>query len=140
HAMSPQLGQGVNMALMDALALRGALRSDADVDAAIARYRRERATHVRIYQFWSRWLTPLFQSDRDAIAHLRDVALLPLGRIPGGRGQMLRVLSGLQRGWFGTVRLPQPFLERLDQIGKRRFTTPGVCERPQETDVVGSGR
>jgi len=114
HAMSPQLGQGVNMALMDALALRDALRAESTADAAIARYERERRAHVRIYQFWSRWLTPLFQSDRDAIARLRDAALLPLGRMPGGRGQMLRVLSGLQRGWFGKLRLPPAFLERLD--------------------------
>jgi 2-polyprenyl-6-methoxyphenol hydroxylase-like FAD-dependent oxidoreductase len=68
HAMSPQLGQGVNMALIDAMALRDTLRSESSVDAALARYQRERLAHVRIYQFWSRWLTPLFQSDRDLIA------------------------------------------------------------------------
>jgi 2-polyprenyl-6-methoxyphenol hydroxylase-like FAD-dependent oxidoreductase len=113
HAMSPQLGQGVNMALMDALALRDALRDEASAAPALARYQRERRAHVRIYQFWSRWLTPLFQSDRDGVARLRDFALLPLGRMPGGRGQMLRVLSGLQRGWVGRVRLPGAFLDRL---------------------------
>jgi hypothetical protein len=26
---------------------------------------------------------------------------------------MLRVLSGLQRGWFGRLRLPEEFLQRL---------------------------
>ena len=114
HAMSPQLGQGVNMALMDALALRDALRVES-VEPAIARYERERRAHVRVYQFWSRWLTPLFQSDRDAVARLRDLAFLPLGRLPGGRGQMLRVLSGLQRGWTGRLRLPAAFLGRLGQ-------------------------
>jgi 2-polyprenyl-6-methoxyphenol hydroxylase-like FAD-dependent oxidoreductase len=116
HAMSPQLGQGVNMALMDALALREALRAEADVDAAIRRYQHERRSHVRIYQFWSRWLTPLFQSDRDLLARLRDLAFLPLGRLPVGRGQMLRVLSGLQHGWFGRMRLPEEFLRRLGEI------------------------
>jgi len=111
--MSPQLGQGVNMALIDALALRDALRAEAAVDAAIAHYQRERRAHVRIYQFWSRWLTPLFQSERDFVARLRDLAFLPLGRLPGGRGQMLRVLSGLQRGLFGRMRLAPEFLDRL---------------------------
>jgi len=119
HGMSPQLGQGVNMALMDALALRDALRVESAIDTAIARYQSERRAHVRIYQFWSRWLTPLFQSDRDGVARVRDLALLPLGRLPGGRGQMLRVLSGLQRGAFGRLRLPAAFLEKLQAIGAR---------------------
>jgi len=116
HSMSPQLGQGVNMALMDALALRDALRCEAGVDAAVARYESIRKTHVRIYQFWSRWLTPLFQSDRDTVASMRDLLLLPLGRLPGGRGKMLRVLSGLQRGWFGRLHLPAAFLEKLGEL------------------------
>ncbi len=116
HAMSPQLGQGVNMALMDALALRDALRVEAGIESALTRYERERRAHVRIYQFWSRWLTPLFQSDRDLVARIRDLTFLPLGRVPGGRGQMLRVLSGLQRGWTGRLRLPPSFLDRLASL------------------------
>lgn len=113
HAMSPQLGQGVNMALMDALALRDALRAHDDLAPALAAYGRGRGAHVAVYQFWSRWLTPLFQSDRDAVAGLRDVSFLPLGQLPGGRGQMLRVLTGTQRGWFGRLALPPGFLAGL---------------------------
>jgi len=121
HAMSPQLGQGVNMALMDALALRDALRAETTTEAALARYQHQRRSHVHIYQFWSRWLTPLFQSERNAAARVRDLTFLPLGRMPGGRGQMLRVLSGLQRGWFGRLQLPPTFLDRL---GKLQNTGP----------------
>ncbi|MBS7456898.1 FAD-dependent oxidoreductase [Coralloluteibacterium stylophorae] len=113
HAMSPQLGQGVNMALLDALALRDALRAEDDPDRAIARYQHVRRAHVGIYQFWSRWLTPVFQSDRDRIARLRDLAFLPMGRMPVARGQMLRVLSGTQRGMFGRLALPEGFLRAL---------------------------
>lgn len=113
HAMSPQLGQGVNMALMDALALRDALRTHTQVDAALAQYQRQRQAHVSIYQFWSRWLTPLFQSERDFVARMRDVGFLPLGRLPGGRGHMLRVLSGTQHGFFGSLKLKPEFLETL---------------------------
>ena len=116
HAMSPQLGQGVNMALMDALSLRDALRSRGRVDEALAGYERERRRHVGIYHFWSRWLTPLFQSDRDLVAKLRDLAFLPLGRLPGGRGHMLRVLSGTQRGMFGKLGLQAEF---IDALGKQ---------------------
>ena len=110
HAMSPQLGQGVNMALMDALALRDALRGSDDLPSALGRYEQERRRHVGLYQFWSRWLTPVFQSDRDLVAKARDLAFLPLGRLPGGRGHMLRVLSGTQQGLFGRRVLNPEFL------------------------------
>lgn len=116
HAMSPQLGQGVNMALMDAQCLRDALREEEGVEAALARYGRTRAGHVAIYQFWSRWLTPLFQSHRDLAASVRDIAMEPLGRVPGGRGHMLRVLSGLQHGFFGKFALRPDFLRVLDEL------------------------
>src|SRR5690606_34396999 len=113
HAMSPQLGQGVNMALMGAEALAGALRTAPSVDAALAAYQRERRAHVWIYQLWSRWLTPLFQSGYDTVARVRDAAFLPLGRMPGGRVQMLRVLTGTRRGLFGTAALDEAFVEAL---------------------------
>ncbi len=113
HAMSPQLGQGVNMALMDALALRDALRAESEVAGALARYERARRRHVAIYQFWSRWLTPLFQSEYDLIAKLRDISFLPLGKLPGGRGHMLRVLSGTQLGMFGKLALQEEFIRAL---------------------------
>lgn len=110
HAMSPQLGQGVNMALVDALALRDALRSRDDIQAALADYQRRRRAHLGIYHFWSRWLTPLFQSERDRLAAMRDRVFHPLSRVPGGRGQMLRVLTGTRSGWFGTFALSPAFM------------------------------
>jgi len=113
HAMSPQLGQGVNMALLDALALRDALRRQSSLDASLQAYEAERRAHVGIYQFWSRWLTPIFQSEHDFAARLRDIALRPLGRLPLGSGQMLRVLTGTQRGWLGRLRLPPGFVQAL---------------------------
>ncbi|AOS02144.1 oxidoreductase [Xanthomonas oryzae pv. oryzae] len=115
HAMSPQLGQGVNMALLDALAMRAALRAGADLDAALQRYQRERQAHVAMYHRWSRWLRPLFQSERDLWAQGRDVLLRPMGRVPGGRGHMLRVLSSTQHGWFGKLALVPEFVEALSQ-------------------------
>ena len=113
HAMSPQLGQGVNMALMDAMALRDALRTHADRDAALQAYQAQRRAHVAIYQYWSRWLTPLFQSERDGWARARDLLFQPMGRVPGGRGHMLRVLSGTQHGWLGRLPLSPDFAQAM---------------------------
>jgi 2-polyprenyl-6-methoxyphenol hydroxylase-like FAD-dependent oxidoreductase len=116
HAMSPQLGQGVNMALLDALGLRDALRSSPSVSAALDQMVAQRRRHVGIYHFWSRWLTPLFQSDRDGWARVRDLTFHPLSRMPGGRNQMLRVLSGTRQGWFGITALPAGFLQSLGAL------------------------
>ena len=113
HAMSPQLGQGVNMALADALALRDALRTASDLPDALDAYQRARRQHLGIYHVWSRWLTPLFQSDHDRIAALRDLLFHPLSRVPGGRGQSLRVLAGTCSGWFGRWPLPPGFVDAL---------------------------
>lgn len=117
HAMSPQLGQGVNMALLDALALRHALRMKDTLGVALTHYQRQRQRHVRIYQFWSRWLTPLFQSHHDFIARMRDIGLLPAGRMPGGRDHMLRVLTGVQHGVFGKLELDEAFMAALQTNG-----------------------
>lgn len=113
HAMSPQLGQGVNMALMDAMALRDALRDEPRVGDALARYQRIRRKHVSIYHFWSHWLTPLFQSERDVVAKIRDLSMLPLGKLPGGGSHMLRILSGTQQGWLGKLALEPGFIAAL---------------------------
>ncbi len=113
HAMSPQLGQGVNMALVDALALARQLRASASVGEAFAAYEAERKKHLAAYHRYSRWLTPLFQSHHDGIARLRDIAFLPAGRLPLARGHMLRVLAGVQQGWLGHYRLQGGFIDAL---------------------------
>ncbi len=100
HGMSPQLGQGVNMALLDAQALADALAVARDLDAALAAFARARERHVAIYRFLSRWLTPLFQSDHGWLGSLRDACFGPLGRMPVARTQMLRILAGSKRGWW----------------------------------------
>lgn len=104
HAMSPQLGQGANMALLDAQALASALQRAASIEGALAIYTRERRAHVPVYQFISRWLTPLFQSDHDQVARLRDALFGPFGRAPILRGEMLKVLAGVKCGMFGRLR------------------------------------
>jgi len=101
--------------LLDALALRDALRDRSALNAQLARYADERRRHVSVYQFWSRWLTPLFQSATRWPAQLRDLSFLPAGKRWPGKGLMLRVLSGTQLGWVGQRRLPADFLRALEE-------------------------
>ncbi|MBD8899732.1 NAD(P)/FAD-dependent oxidoreductase [Rhodanobacter sp. DHG33] len=100
HAMSPQLGQGVNMALLDAQSLADALVAHDNLALALRAHVRTRRRHLQVYQSMSRWLTPLFQSKHDRLAQLRDFAFGPLGRFPLARGQMLRILTGTKQGWW----------------------------------------
>ncbi|GAB1594967.1 FAD-dependent oxidoreductase [Lysobacter claricitrinus] len=123
HAMSPQLGQGVNMALLDAQGLRDALRAQTNVASALQRYQHERRAHLAAYHFWSRALTPLFQSHRDAAARVRDLTFHPLSRLPIARGMMLRVLTGTRRGWLSTHALPAGF---VDALPHRASTAPAL--------------
>lgn len=103
HAMSPQLGQGANMALLDANALAQSIAQNDSIAAALGQFDRVRREHVQIYQFVSRWLTPMFQSDAVFAAWLRDVFLYPVGRIPGIKTQTLKVLAGVQKGLWGSL-------------------------------------
>ncbi|MCF2869742.1 FAD-dependent monooxygenase [Octadecabacter sp. G9-8] len=84
HRASPQLGQGANMALLDALALA-------------------RALHTKIYQAMSWAFTPMYQSDSALLPLIRDRALFPASQIwPAPRiltslvcGTMVSPIKGL---------------------------------------------
>lgn len=95
HATSPQLGQGANMALLDAWALAKALRDHDDIATASRRAIAWRRRHVRLYQAMSRVFTPVYQSDGHLLPGLRDWLVGPLSkRWPATRIQAAMV-SGL---------------------------------------------
>jgi salicylate hydroxylase len=81
HSTSPQLGQGANMALLDAWALRRGLHEYSDVGEALARAVALRRGHVRLYQLLSALLTPVYQSDGRVIPFLRDWGMGPLSKV-----------------------------------------------------------
>ncbi len=106
HAMSPQLGQGVNLALLDAHLLADSLATHSDVDAALAAYSARRRAHLRFYSWASRLMTPVFQSHLGALGPPRDRLLHPLARIPWMRRQFLSTLAGAKTGVFGALDYP----------------------------------
>ncbi|HVY84896.1 MAG TPA: NAD(P)/FAD-dependent oxidoreductase [Caulobacterales bacterium] len=97
HCASPQLGQGANMALLDALALARALEANADIADALGAYACMRLWHIRLYQAASFLFTPAYQSDSVAIAWLRDWIMAPLSRAPPAPA----LLAGLVAGAWG---------------------------------------
>jgi 2-polyprenyl-6-methoxyphenol hydroxylase-like FAD-dependent oxidoreductase len=105
HGTSPQLGQGANLALIDAVTLAHCLR-DSDTGAALAHYEKLRRAHVAFYTLASRAMTPVFQSDSRIIAWLRDTLLYPSGKVPGVRYLMRTTLGGVRKFPAGIFRLP----------------------------------
>jgi 2-polyprenyl-6-methoxyphenol hydroxylase-like FAD-dependent oxidoreductase len=100
HATSPQLGQGANSGLLDALALRDALTATPDLASALALYARNRRDHVRFYQRASAIMTPFFQSDSRALSIIRDLTFDRMKIVPYLRREMVRTLAGLKTGLF----------------------------------------
>ena len=94
HCASPQLGQGANMALLDALALARALATQSNLDAALGEYARLRTFHIKLYQLASWMFTPAYQSDNAAFAFLRDWIMSPLSRAPLAPGALASLVAG----------------------------------------------
>ncbi|GMG80911.1 NAD(P)/FAD-dependent oxidoreductase [Paralimibaculum aggregatum] len=114
HAASPQLGQGANMALLDAAALAAAVAGTAGPDAALAAYARWRRLHVGLYTAASWAFTPAYQSESRVLPWLRDRLLAPLSQV----WPMPTVLAALVAGEIG---------------GPRRGIGPLLAAAPGET-------
>ena len=108
HSTSPQLGQGANMALLDAYALRLALRTSDRLDTATARYVRLRRRHVRLYQAMSAAFTPVYQSDSRVLPWLRDRVVGPLSRLWPATAIQAAMVSGAVGGPLGPLGLKRP--------------------------------
>ena len=93
HRASPQLGQGANMALLDAFALSWALTRERG-DAALKLYAQSRRWHVRLYQMMSAAFTPQYQSDSRILPLLRDRVLAPLSSLRPTRAILSHLVSG----------------------------------------------
>jgi len=103
HSTSPQLGQGANMALLDAAALAHALEREADLSAALAAYCRARRLHVRVFQALSIAFTPFYQSDSTVLPFVRDRLVATVARIPPTPRILAAMVSGTIVDPFGRV-------------------------------------
>ena len=97
HCTSPQLGQGANMALLDALALSRMLEQINSLEEALGAYFQARIWQIRLYQAASWSFTPAYQSDSALYAAVRDWVMAPLSRI----APISTLLAGLVSGALG---------------------------------------
>ena len=122
HAMSPQLGQGANMALLDAWAFGQCLdqvffntkqdRNRQDWAAFWQLYHQQRQSSTQFYQLFSRLLTPMYQSSLRWSGPVRDLSFLWMNQIPYFKTQMALTISGLKTNMFSHM--------DVQQIGTRR--------------------
>ncbi|WP_088308916.1 FAD-dependent oxidoreductase [Novosphingobium sp. B 225] len=117
HTASPQLGQGANMALLDAWGLAEALRLGGDPALAPALTVQLRGWHVALYQWATAFFTPLYQSNAAFPAHVRDRVFAPLSRLWPGKQVQALLMSGL----LGAP-LRRLGLERVDYLLSRAGT------------------
>jgi 2-polyprenyl-6-methoxyphenol hydroxylase-like FAD-dependent oxidoreductase len=101
HATSPQLGQGTNLALLDAVALAQCIDDADDAASALAAYTRARKGHLHFYSQASRLLTPLFQSNLTVLPWLRDGLMAHSVKWPVAKGINLQTLVGVRKAWWG---------------------------------------
>ena len=93
HRASPQLGQGANMALLDAYALSLAL-ANLPVEKALPAFYKARRWHVGAYQLMSKVFTPMYQSDSKILPIIRDRLMYPASRLPPMQKLLTQLVSG----------------------------------------------
>lgn len=114
HGTSPQLGQGANLALLDAYVLAASLAREDRIGDALARFERLRKPPTRFYRQASHLLTPFFQSKLKPLGWLRDAFMGPACHLPAVSTMMASTLAGIRRGWLGATKLDDEGLYPLD--------------------------
>jgi salicylate hydroxylase len=130
HSASPQLGQGANMALLDAWGLAAGLREGASLAEGLRLTGRWRREHVALYQLVTAAFTPMFQSDAALWPWLRDRVMAPLSRF----GPVAHVQAQLMSGLFGwplqTLGLALPDYPAMASSMAARASSPDQSNSP----------
>lgn len=113
HSTSPQLGQGANMALLDAAALAHAVEGAVSIPAALDAYCRTRRRHVRTFQALSYMFTPFYQSDSTLLPLLRDRLVATVARVPPAPRLLASMVSGTLVDPFSGIGLQEPDWRKL---------------------------
>lgn len=100
HAMSPHLGQGINLAMVDAWRFAECLRQASGPLAAFRLFCERQRAYLRYYATLTWLLSPFFQSDWSILGWGRDIALPLLPHLPFVKRQMLLTVTGMKGGFF----------------------------------------
>jgi 2-polyprenyl-6-methoxyphenol hydroxylase-like FAD-dependent oxidoreductase len=101
HSMSPHLGQGINLALLDGFTLAQAIGATQNPLEAFSLCSQLRRTHTDFYAAITYLLTPFFQSRGKLKGWARDIVLPILPSMPFIGPQMLLTMCGCKRSYLG---------------------------------------
>lgn len=103
HGTSPQLGNGGNLALLDAVVLAIAFARARTVEEGLSDFIAQRRRHTHLYQMMSAYLTPVFQSDLQPLAWVRDAVFGAACRAPYFQRDIARIMAGIKTGLFSAM-------------------------------------
>ena len=113
HAMSPQLGQGVNLALLDAWRLFESFEKAPSIRQALEIYQTDRQKQLAYYQSVSSTITPFYQSHSRILGWIRD-AITPFSCwFPVFKAINLNILMGNARSMWGKNELDRTALKSV---------------------------
>ena len=124
HSASPQLGQGANMALLDAWSLARGLNEGRTLNEKLRLAVSWRRDHVWLYQWVTKLFTPLYQSNTLWQPALRDRMLAPLSRIWPTSKIQAQLMSGLFGFPLAPLGLEIPDYEALSASSSASFSAP----------------
>ncbi|MES2784012.1 MAG: NAD(P)/FAD-dependent oxidoreductase [Pseudomonadota bacterium] len=130
HATSPQLGQGTNLALLDAVALAHCLGQGVPLGTALDTYTAVRRPHLHFYGDASRRLTPLFQSDQWMLPLMRTLFMNAGSSAPFFATLTRQTLVGVRQGWKSAEPLAMPGLPAVMAV---QTPYPEVASHPPGT-------
>lgn len=99
HATSPHLGQGLNLALEDAVTLADKLAEHSSPTEALASYDQSRRSTINFYTRLTGSLTPFFQTSNRFLQFGRNLALPVMPHLPYVGKQMVYTMAGQKTGW-----------------------------------------
>lgn len=103
HGMSPQLGQGANMALIDSCVLSELINTNYNgnnLESLLEQYTSIRKPHIKFYAQASKFLTPLFQSDKLTCGLIRDYLFSYSQKLNISRQYSSTILCGRKTSWL----------------------------------------
>jgi len=112
HAMAPNLGQGANSALVDAVVLVHALRSAPDLESGLATYAARRQRPVRAVADAAARIGRASEKTHPLMRALRDRVLLPLASLLPAQRQLRMLLQESPELLRAMTRADRPVEER----------------------------
>lgn len=95
HATGPHLSSGTNLGLLDAVMFSELFTTmSKDLSSLFRTYEKKRKQQISYYLLISRIITPMFQSDKNIYAFLRDNMLSLFYKLPITKGILLDTILG----------------------------------------------